>query len=216
MRLRRDVRQALPRPHRAALLAAAVLALGACVNVLGLDEYDDAAHELCDACDGIPACEETLNAKLGAASAEEQKAWLTTYQDLDCSHASCKTTALQCFYGAPGNCAAKEAPCAQPEACCGFDFAKPRDGARCCVGGGEGSCCDTCRTCAELLGEGKIDPDLGDLCVTHQQTWDDLVACGTAKCSLSCAGGTVTCKACLNDPNKCKSFVTACNANQAP
>lgn len=202
----------MTRGHRFALLLAAVVAAGACTNVLGLSDYADAAHELCSACDGIEACESTLDAKLDAATADEQRAWLATYDELDCSHAECNTTALQCFYSAPGNCAAEAAPCARPEACCDYDFAAPQSGGRCCVGDGDGACCATCRTCGEVLGDADPSPDLTDLCVTHRKSWDDLAAC----ISDCCGGSPAKCPACFADVDKCKPQVNACNANMAP
>ena len=64
------------------LLVASAAALAGCANVLDLDDYNDAATELCEGCDKLlPDCESNLRDELGKASDEDLTAWLELYTD---------------------------------------------------------------------------------------------------------------------------------------
>ncbi len=218
------------RPHRAALLALAVALVGACVNVLDAAGYNDAVEDLCGVCTDIPDCSATLEAKLDAASDADVRDWLTRYAALGCDTAVCKTTGLECFYTAPGNCSDAGAACETSQECCGFDFDKARDGAGCCAKDG-GACCDHCLTCAAAFG--KSPADTGGVCKSQEKALLDVIACRMKNCGDVCATPGPTCNACMNDDCKvacltagaacdackaktCKTQLDACNTNQAP
>lgn len=201
------------RAHRAILLGAAVTLLGACAEVLGITEYSDAVEGLCHLCSGdFPDCREALETKLGEASEADVRAWLQLYSDLGCDKAQCNTAEFyQCFYTAPANCQAEGGACERSEACCGFDFAKPREGAGCCAAG-DGTCCAQCLTCAAALGESP--PDRDGVCLSQRSALDIVLGCRDAKCKIACATAGAACNTCML--TSCKSQLDACNANKAP
>lgn len=214
--------------RRIILLIAGAGAVVACSKALGLADYKDAAHELCSVCTTLDGCETTLEDKLGAATEEQRSAWLKRYSELHCDKAQCDTTALECFYSAPGNCADTGVACSRSEACCGFDFDAPEKGAACCVDSGGGACCAGCRSCAAVLGDAT--PDVSTLCLSELPLWSAVKECHDknctpehCSCSLENKCGAV-CGA-LCSPEKCetncmnifcKSEVAACLATAQP
>ncbi len=197
--------------HRIALLFAAAVTIGACAQVIGATEHRDAVQELCGICsDTLPDCSKTLNAKLEAAPEADVATWLQSYVDLGCDKANCATTALECFYTAPGVCTAVGQACTRSAECCGFNFQDARKGSGCCAAQ-DGQCCDTCLTCAEALG--LQTPDVDAVCLTHRQALNAVINCRNTTCKAACAT-KIACDACVNE--KCNAQAKACNNNQAP
>ena len=197
------------------VLASALAA--ACTNVLGLNDYESAAATLCGPCDDIPECEARLNDALAGASPAETDTWLKTYDQLNCANAACGAEEMACFFAAPGLCSALDEPCNTTVECCGSDESKPENGPRCCAGG-DGTCCATCLSCAERLGQFLADVGAGDsggeaLCLSHQPAWTALAECKQEHCKLAC-GSKLTCVTCMNE--NCKPQVDACNQYAAP
>ena len=199
--------------HRIALLAAATATIGACAQLIGATEQKDAVQELCGICsETLPDCSKTLNAKLEEATEADVAAWLQSYVELGCDKANCATTALECFYTAPGVCAAAAQACTRSAECCGFDFQNARAGAGCCGPIKQGHCCDPCLTCAEALGLQM--PNVNAVCLTHQGTLNAVINCRNTECQLLCQDTKIACDKCVSE--KCSSQVKACNDNKAP
>lgn len=208
---------------RALWLAGGALAFGACANIFGLDQYEDASAQLCAKCEELPGCEAGLNEKLAAASDDQIAAWLELYEALGCAGSLCDQTTLECYYRAPDNQVKDGAPCLHSEGCEDFDFAAPTEGGGCCAGneGDEGVCCaEGCITC-----EGKLTTFIqnGDstaqLCRSHEASWDAVVACRGKQCGLKCKPPFLTqlakdeCIACV--AKGCPAEVADCTKNQA-
>jgi hypothetical protein len=205
------------RARRAALFLAGLTWLTACAKVIGVSGYSDAVGELCGPCDEIPDCEAALSTALETASAAEREAWLQTFDELDCAHAACDTTALACFFAGPGLCAEKEGPCKRSVECCGYDVKNPKMGARCAAGpddgDAEGACRDGCFSCPELLGRllDKETTDAESVCLQDKDKWAAVDKCRQDKgCDCKSALG---CGVCMK---LCKPQTDACNENAPP
>lgn len=204
--------RSLSTAHRIALLAAAAITVPACAEILGVSHYESAITLLCKC--KLPDCEKTLTEKLADATPAEQAEWLALYDDLGCDTADCDTDALECFYKAPGVCAAPKAECPKSEACCGFDFKKPLEGERCCATSREsdtGTCCETCVSCAQALA--MQTPDVSVLCVSHLDALNGVLTCKETWCANECST-KLSCDVCLKA--HCKSAIDTCNGEKAP
>lgn len=208
---------------RALWLVASALAFGACANIFGLDEYQDASAKLCEKCEELPGCEAKLNEKLEAAPDDQVAAWLELYEQEGCAASLCDRTTLECYYRAPDNQVKDGEPCLHSEGCEDFDFDSPEEGGACCAGddADEGVCCaDGCSTCEDKLmtfiqsGDGTTQ-----LCRSHEASWEAVVACRGKECALKCKPPFLTqlakdeCIACV--AKACAGEVADCTKNQA-
>jgi hypothetical protein len=198
--------------HRIALLAAAAMTIVACADLLDASNHNDVVEELCGGVckSSLPDCKKKLTTGLATAKDSDVADWLQSYVDLDCRRADCATTALECFYTAPGVCTPVGQACTTSAECCKFDFEDARKGSGCCGAGG-GTCCDTCLTCAEAVGLQM--PDVNTVCLSHRPALEAVVNCRNTTCKVACTT-KVACDACVAE--KCKAQAKACNEKQAP
>lgn len=201
--------------HRIALLAAATMTIVACADVIGASNHLDAVEELCRFCDtagSLPDCKKKLTSGLATAKDSDIADWLQTYVDLDCGRADCTTTALECFYTAPGVCTELGQTCTRSQECCKFDFDDARKGSGCCGPEKKGHCCEECLTCAKAVG--VLKPDMNAVCLSHQDSVAAVVSCRNTTCMSDCADTKLSCDQCV--ATKCPKIAQACNDNQAP
>jgi hypothetical protein len=95
-----------------------LLFAGACVGVLGLDDFQEAVVELCTCDEQLPqfdqSCVDTLTERLQAVSEPTRAEWLSFYAD-NCA-GSC-ADALDCYLQ---DATCSQTDCNEARECCGF------------------------------------------------------------------------------------------------
>ena len=127
-----------------------------CVNLLELDRYGSAAHQLCAllaecyGADFYPNCLQRAEPRVTTASEGQRGAWLIRFAESHCLESCLNASAC---LDMPPLCGGQGEHCDKNEQCCGFSVGTGDCRDRCCLSDGV-SCTDTAQCCDSACEDG--------------------------------------------------------------